>query len=388
MADLRVDVRMAGRGVDVSFSVANGNVLALLGPNGAGKSTVAGVIAGLLGADRALVQVGTRIVTDTDSGIAVPVHDRRIGVLLQNPLLFPHLTVADNVMFGPRFGGRRRRDRATAAAIARHWLGEVGLADLAGHAPRMLSGGQAQRVAIARALAAEPEVLVLDEPFAGLDVAAAAAVRSVLRRVITGGDRAVVLITHDLSDVVELADRVLVLEEGRTAEEGAVADVVAAPRSWFGARIAGLNLVPGVLRSPGQLTSTTGVDWWGTAAEVYSEVRSAVHSVGQDGVAVFSPAAVAVYRDKPHGSPRNVVAGVICAVEATGTGMRVRLTGSPDGGPGLAADVTAAAVAELRLMVGQRVWFAVKTQAVALHPAAGPAVRWSQNTVDTAGPDT
>lgn len=379
MADLRVDVGMARRGVDVSFNVPDGDVLALLGPNGAGKSTVAGVIAGLLGADHALVQVGGRTLTDTASGVAVPVHDRRVGVLLQNPLLFPHLTVADNVMFGPRFGGRRRRDRATATAVARHWLGEVGVAGLAGQAPGTLSGGQAQRVAIARALAAEPEVLVLDEPFAGLDVAAATAVRAVLRRVITGSDRAVVLITHDLSDVVELADRVLVLEEGTTAEEGAAADVLSAPRSRFGARIAGLNLVPGVLRSPGLLTSTTGLDWWGTAAEVHSEVHSevgsAVHSVGQDGVAVFSPAAVAVYRDKPQGSPRNVVAGVISAVEATGTGMRVRLAGSPGDGPGLAADVTAAAVAELRLMVGERVWFAVKTQAVALHPSARPAVR-------------
>lgn len=367
MADLRVDVRIARRGVDVSFDVPDGGVLALLGPNGVGKSTVAGVIAGLLGADHALVQVGGRTLTDTASGVAVPVHDRRVGVLLQDPLLFPHLTVADNVMFGPRFGGRRRCDRATATAVARHWLGEVGVVELAGQAPGTLSGGQAQRVAIARALAAEPEVLVLDEPFAGLDVAAAAAVRAVLRRVITGSDRAVVLITHDLSDVVELADRVLVLEEGTTAEEGAAADVLAAPRSRFGARIAGLNLVPGVLRSPGLLTSSTGLDWWGTAAEV--------HSVGQDGVAVFPPAAVAVYRDKPQGSPRNVVAGVISAVEASGTGMRVRLAGSPGGGPGLAADVTAAAVAELRLMVGERVWFAVKTQAVALHPAARPAVR-------------
>src|SRR5690606_3833335 len=113
-----------------------------------------------------------------------------------------------------------------AMAAARHWLGEVGVADLAGRRPRELSGGQAQRVAIARALAVEPEVLILDEPLAGLDVAAAATVRTVLRRVISNSDRAVMLITHDLSDVLELADRVLVLEDGRTAEEGATAEVL------------------------------------------------------------------------------------------------------------------------------------------------------------------
>jgi len=367
VADLQVAARIDARGVDVAFTVPAGGVLALLGANGAGKSSVAAVAAGLLGADQAVVRVGTRTLTDTAGGIAVPVHDRRVGVLLQNPLLFPHLTVAENVMFGLRFGARPRRDRRAAMAAARHWLAEVGVEDLAGRPSAALSGGQAQRVAIARALAVEPEVLLLDEPLAGLDVAAAATVRTVLRRVIAGGDRAVVVITHDLPDVIELADRVLVLEDGRTAEEGAVADVLGAPRSRFGARIAGLNLVRGVLREPGVLTSATGLDWWGTAAEPLT--------AGQEAIAVFSPAAVAVYRDVRCGSPRNVVSGLIGAVEATGTGMRVRLDNATDGSPGLAADVTAAAVAELRLAVGDRVWFAVKTQAVALHPAARSAVR-------------
>lgn len=367
MADLQVAARIDARGVDVAFTVPAGGVLAVLGANGAGKSSVAAVVAGLLGADQAVVRVGTRILTDTASGIAVPVHDRRVGVLLQDPLLFPHLSAAQNVMFGLRFGARPRRGRRAASAVARHWLGEVGVEDLADRSTAALSGGQAQRVAIARALAVDPEVLLLDEPLAGLDVAAAATVRTVLRRVVAGGDRAVVVITHDLADVIELADRVLVLEDGRTAEEGAVADVLGAPRSRFGARIAGVNLIRGMLREPGVLTSASGLDWWGTAAEPLT--------VGQEAIAVFSPAAVSVYRDMRCGSPRNVVSGLIGAVEATGTGMRVRLDNAADGSPGLAADVTAAAVAELRLAVGERVWFAVKTQAVALHPAARSTVR-------------
>lgn len=380
MSDLHVAVRIEGRGVDVAFTVPAGGVLAVLGPNGAGKSSVAAVVAGLLGADHAVVRVGARTVTDTEAGVAVPVHVRRVGVLLQNPMLFPHLGVAENVMFGLRFGARPRRGRRAAMAAARHWLGEVGVADLAGRRPRELSGGQAQRVAIARALAVEPEVLILDEPLAGLDVAAAATVRTVLRRVISNSDRAVMLITHDLSDVLELADRVLVLEDGRTAEEGATAEVLAAPRSRFGARIAGVNVVRGVLREPGVLTSGTGSDWRGISTEPLS--------VGQDVVAVFSPVAVAVFPAKPHGSPRNVAAGLVSAIEGTGTGVRIRLEPGRGGGPGLAADVTAGAVAELRLAVGDQVWFAVKSQAVALHPAARTAVRSSLNVVDTAGPDT
>ena len=118
MADLQVAARIDARGVDVAFTVPAGGVLALLGANGAGKSSVAAVVAGLLGADQAVVRVGTRTLTDTAGGIAVPVHDRRVGVLLQNPLLFPHLTVAENVMFGLRFGARPRRDRRAAMAAA------------------------------------------------------------------------------------------------------------------------------------------------------------------------------------------------------------------------------------------------------------------------------
>lgn len=346
MADLEVAVRLEARGLDVSCAVAEGEVLAVIGANGSGKSTLAAVIAGLLGADHAIVRVGGCVLTDTGAGVAVPAHRRRIGLLQQNPLLFPHLSVARNVAFGSRAG-------------AEQWLRRVGVEDLADRMPGQLSGGQAQRVAIARALAAEPEVVILDEPLSGLDVAAAASVRSVLRDVLTGTGRAVVLITHDLPDVVELADRVLVLEDGKAVEEGPVADVLAAPRSRFGARTAGLNLVRGTVRATGVLRNGQ-LDWHGVEAEPLA--------VGQNAVAVFPPSAVAVFRETPHGSPRNVIPGRIAAIEATGAGFRVRLDAGQEAGPGLAADVTAPAVAELRLKVGEQVWFAVKSQLVNLHP--------------------
>ena len=347
MADLEAAVRIDARGLDLSCAVAEGEVLAVLGPNGAGKSTMAAVVAGLLGPDHAVIRVGGRVLTDTAAGVSVPVHRRRVGLLQQNPLLFPHLSVAGNVAFGSRTG-------------AAQWLRRVGVEDLAERMPGQLSGGQAQRVAIARALAAEPEVLILDEPLSGLDVAAAAAAREVLRDVLAGTGRAVVLITHDLADVVELADRVLVMEAGKKAEEGTVADVLAAPRSRFGARIAGLNLVRGTAQTAGVLRSGTGADWHGAEAEPLA--------VGQNAVAVFPPAAVAVFRGAPHGSPRNVMCGRVAAVETNGAGFRVRLDAGQEAGPGLAADVTAAAVAELRLKVGEQVWFAVKSQVVTLYP--------------------
>ena len=369
MTELHLRARVAQRGLDVELSVAAGEVLAVLGPNGAGKSTTVAVIAGLLRADDAVVRVGNRILTDTDRGVCVPVHDRRIGVLMQDPLLFPHLTAIGNVTFA----ARRHADRSEARPRARRWLAEVGADDLADRAPDELSGGQAQLVALARALAAEPEVLLLDEPLAGLDVAGAATARSVLRRVLAAESRTALLITHDLIDVLTLADRVLVLEAGKVVESGRVADVLVAPRSDFGARIAGVNLVRGRMVGPGTLCDAAGMNWHGViAAEDSGSPAREPITMRQECVAVFAPAGVAVYREQPHGSPRNSVRVRIAALETTGGVVRVRAAAQADGAAGLSADVTPESVAEMRSQVGEQVWFTVKTQAVGIHPAARP----------------
>src|SRR5215217_7273027 len=254
------------RGVALEFDVAAGEVLAILGPNGAGKSTALHVLAGLVRPDHGEVRVGQRVLTDTAAGVHVATHDRRVGLLLQDPLLFPHLSVTRNVAFAPR----------SSRAAAAQWLAEVNAAELADRMPRQLSGGQAQRVALARALAAEPDVLLLDEPLAGLDVGAATAMRKVLRRVLARDGRSAVLITHDLLDVLTLADRVLVLESGRIAESDSTAKILAAPRSPFGARIAGVNLVSGTADIGGVLTTRWGSVWHGSPATDVAGGESAV----------------------------------------------------------------------------------------------------------------
>lgn len=366
--DLQVAVSVAARGLEVEFAVQVGEVLAVLGPNGAGKSTTLHTVAGLVTPDRGLVRIGKRVLTDTSVGLQVPTYDRRVGLLLQNPLLFPHLSVAANVAFAPRSRrGVQRVNKSQARASALRWLGEVGAADLADRNPSQLSGGQAQRVAIARALAADPDVLLIDEPLTGLDVAVATSVRSVLRRAVTQTGRATVVITHDLLDVLALADQVLVLEDGRVAEIGPVASVLAAPRSGFGAQIAGVNLVRGTVTESGKLRTPAGEVWHGVGVDA--------PGVGHAAVALFSPGAVSVYRELPHGSPRNNV--LVTVTELSDIGGTVRLRGEgPDagglaaGGLGLAADITAEAAADLRLTCGDRVWFTVKTQEVALHAAA------------------
>jgi molybdate transport system ATP-binding protein len=359
--------------LDVSLSVERGETVAVLGPNGAGKSTLLGVLAGLLRPDSGRVVLGGRVLTDTASGAWLPTHRRGVGLLAQEPLLFPHLTALGNVAFGPRCRGV---GRAEAARRARQLLAEVDAAELADRRPTQLSGGQARRVAVARALAGEPELLLLDEPLAALDVDSAPALRGLLRRVVLGGldGRApgastALLVTHDVLDALVLADRVVVLTDGTVVEQGATRDVLSRPRSPFTARIAGLNLVSGV-GVPGGLRTEDGTT-------VAGQDAGEGPTVGAPAVAVFPPAAVAVFQDRPAGSPRNVVPVRLAGLEPRGEVVRLR-AGPVDGGPawvsGLAADVTPAAVADLGLGAvlapGARLWFAVKATEVRVHPAS------------------
>ncbi|MGC0362527.1 molybdate transport system ATP-binding protein [Rhodococcus sp. 27YEA15] len=255
MSSLHVDIDVPERDVTARFDVAAGEVTAILGPNGAGKSTVLAAIAGLQHPQTGRIELGGRMLTDTDAGIALPPHRRGTVLLAQSAMLFPHLTALDNVAFAPRSAGRSRRD---SAAAAQRWLESVDAGEFAKRKPSQLSGGQAQRVAVARALAAEPELLLLDEPMSALDVASAPALRSLLRRVLRTGDRTAILVTHDALDALALADTVVVLDGGRVVERGDVRTVLSRPRSAFAARIAGINLRIGTVSGDGVLRTPEG----------------------------------------------------------------------------------------------------------------------------------
>jgi molybdate transport system ATP-binding protein len=339
---------VADRGLDVALEVADGETVALLGPNGAGKSSLLSVVAGTVRPDRGHVSLDGRILTDAGRRATwVPPHDRKVALLAQEPLLFPHLTVLDNVAFGPRSRGARR---GAARDAARRWMADVGVADLADRRPASLSGGQAQRAAVARALATEPRLLLLDEPLAALDVAVAPALRQTLRRVLEG--RTAVVVTHDVLDALLLADRVVVLEEGRVVEAGSTAEVLSRPRSAFAARVAGLNMVEGAWRDRHVATSS-GMSLGGV-------VSGPEPASGDPVVAVFRPSSVAVHRERPGGSPRNVLAVTVSELQPLGDRVRVR-------GDGLSADVTPAAAAELGLVPGSRTHFVVKATEVEVY---------------------
>ena len=344
MVSLVARVREPGRGVDLALDVASGETVALMGPNGAGKSTVMAAIAGLLRPAEAHVRVGDRVVVG--EGTWVPPHRRSVALLGQQPRLFPHLTVRENVAFGPRSRGSR-----DAAAVGR-WLESVGASSLAGRRPRELSGGQAQRVAIARALAVQPDVVLLDEPLAALDVGAVPELRRLLRRVLA--ETTTVLVTHDPLDAMTLADRAVIVESGRVVHEGTARDVLTHPRSVFGAALAGVNLVEGVATGPDHVRGPDGRELSGTPHGTLE--------AGFAATATFAPTAVAVHRERPGGSPRNVLPGVVTGIEVRGSTCRVEISG-------WLADVTTAAAAELELEPGRDVWMSIKATEVRLDPA-------------------
>jgi len=251
--DARLLVRRGEFALDVTVAVAAGEVLALLGPNGSGKSTLLGALAGLVRPERGHVRVGERMLTSCEPGrpaLLVPPERRRVGLLGQDPLLFPHLDAAQNIAFGLRSIGIPRAD---ALAEAAEWLAAVGLGGLERRRPAALSGGQQQRVAIARALAARPDVLLLDEPMAALDIETAGQTRELLAERMRAGGTTTVLVTHDATDALALADRTAVLHGGHIVDEGSTARVLGEPTTTFAATLGGSGLLLGTVREDGSV---------------------------------------------------------------------------------------------------------------------------------------
>lgn len=338
--------------LDVEVCVEPGEVVALLGPNGAGKSTVLRILAGLLPLQTGRITLGDRTLADAEHRVHQPPHERPIGLVFQDYLLFPHLSVLDNVAFGPLVSGV---SKTTARRHATTWLDRLGIAELATARPRNLSGGQAQRVALARALAGEPELLMLDEPLAALDARTRLMVRGELRRHLADFGGAVVLVTHDPVDASVLADRLIVIEHGRVVQQGDPKQVASRPQTDYVARLVGLNLLSGEAEDHAVRLDHGGV------------VRIAEPASGSVYVA-FPPAAVSLFTERPEGSPRNVWSGQIAAVEPHGEGVRVEVSDVPSLGSSILAEVTPAAVVEADLRPGGRVWASVKASEVEVYP--------------------
>jgi len=347
--DASIQLTIGPLNLEMQVTIDEGEVVALLGPNGAGKTTLLRAVAGLVPFRSGHVRLDGKVLEDTATGEYVPTERRPIGFVFQDYLLFPHLSVLENVAFGLRSRGTSRQ---AAVEIAMRWLDRVGLKSYAGSKPAELSGGQRQRVALARALAPDPRLLLLDEPLAALDVTTRADVRRDLKRHLDSFEGIRLVVTHDPIEAVALADRLIVMENGRLVQSGTPAEVTERPRSQYVADLVGVNLLRGEA-DHGSVKLASGPVLAAAGAEL-GEVFAVVH-----------PRAIAIHRTHPEGSPRNVWSGRASSIELLGNRVRVRI----DGEVPLVAEVTPAALKELNLVEGGEVWLSFKATDVAVYPA-------------------
>ncbi len=332
--------------LDVSLSIPPGRTVALLGPNGAGKSTVVAAIAGLLPLDEGHITLDGRTLDDPGGNVLMPAEDRSIGVVFQDYVLFPHLTVVENVEFGLR---SRKTPRREARQQAIEWLERIGLDDLADRKPGDLSGGQAQRVALARALITGPELLLLDEPLAALDATTRVDLRRTLGDHLNQFSGPRMVITHDPTEAFLLADEIHVIEDGAITQVGTPDDIRLRPRTSYIADLAGSNLVLGTATHG---TVTTGTHQLHIAdTHITGAVLAAIH-----------PRAIVIDRHQPDGSPRNTWEATVIRIEHYGDRVRLQ-TGDP---LPLTAEITPDALNELGIVEGSVVWISIKATEISV----------------------
>jgi molybdate transport system ATP-binding protein len=386
---LRADVGVvrAGFRLDVRVDVAPGQILAVLGPNGAGKTTLLRALAGLVPLSSGKIAVDGDVwddagsddagSDDADGGVPgrfVPAVERSAGIVFQDYRLFPHLDVLDNVGFARRARG------ASKAASRRHAtqvLGRLGLSELATRRPAQLSGGQAQRVALARALAADPRLLLLDEPLAALDARTRLEIRTELRQYLSTFDGPTVVVTHDPLEAMVLADRILVIEGGRTVQEGTPSAVARRPVTEYVARLVGLNLYGGAItdRGTGRIELDAGGTLFAAGHDPSIDAEGGARVLPMHGTRMLvavPPTAISLYTHAPDvGSARNSWTGLVAGLELLTDRVRVAVDGTPDA----VVDITPAALADLGLVTGQRVWLSAKATEVVAYPDPGVARR-------------
>ncbi len=346
---LQVDVvvRRGSFEVRAAFDAQAGETVALLGPNGSGKSTLVASIAGLQPPAEGRIVLDGAVLDATATADYVPPDRRPIGVVFQDLLLFPHLAAIENVAFPLRARGV---SKAEARARAMRLLERLGVRNRSGARPRDLSGGEAQRVALARALVAEPALLLLDEPLSALDVGARVRVRDLVREELGRFPGVRIIVTHDPVEASILADRLVILEEGRVTQVGTPDEIRAFPSSRYAADLVGLNAFRGRLQpfeeGAGRLATAEGdvVTPWPEGFE------------GGDVIGLLRPADVTLSLEPPVGSARNVLRGRVTSIAVEGGHARVRLATAPP----LVAEVTLGSVERLGLRDGALVWASFK----------------------------
>jgi len=212
MLELTLRKTLRDFSLEVYMEVRPGRIMALMGDNGAGKSTILNMVAGLISPDSGSISINGTIICDTAHGISLPVEKRRIGYVLQNPAVFPHMSVRENIAYGPKAEGL---SRDVISARVDHWLEKLEIRDLAQVKAGNLSGGQRPRVALARALATEPSLLMLDEPFTALDADSMQSVKKYIRTFVTEMKIPCLIVTHRVLDSKEIGDQACIMSRGK-----------------------------------------------------------------------------------------------------------------------------------------------------------------------------
>jgi len=365
MADRRltVDIERRHRGgptIRAAFEVdlGTGEVIALFGPSGSGKTTVLRCVAGLERPQTGMIVGAGQTWLDAAHGVSVPVQERRVGYVPQGYALFPHLSVRDNIAYGIRGLDRGARERRVAGLLR-----SLGVADLADRKPPRLSGGERQRVAVGRALASDPVLLLLDEPLSALDEATKDEVRTALAETIREAGTPALLVSHDPTDVLALADRVAVMVSGDIRQLGTAEDVFLRPRDEVVARLVGADVLgfgaitssaDGLVEVDLHAHTLVAVGDWAPRTRVLVSVRP-------EEVTLMEAAT-----SGPHLSARNVLPATVTRLDSRGTLVLATL----DAGFSVRALITRQAVAELGLTPGAAVGAAIK--APSIHLVAAP----------------
>ncbi|MFM7719036.1 MAG: ABC transporter ATP-binding protein [Actinomycetota bacterium] len=343
-------VRRGGFDLDLQLALSPGETVAVVGPNGAGKSTLVAMLAGLLRPTRGAIRLADR--TLDDGRAHVPPRERKVGVLFQDLRLFPSLSALENVAFPLRARGVAKEEaRARALAV----LERMDVAARASATPAELSGGEAQRVALARALVGEPDLLLLDEPLAALDVAARADIRALLATELAAFPGVRIVVSHDPVDAMTLSDGVIVVEGGRVVQVGTPEEIRDAPATPWAAEFVGLNRFRGRLEP---LEEGAGVLLTADGGEVVVAWPQDLPRRALDDVtAVLRPSDVSVSLSAPtSGSARNMLRGEISGIAVETDRARIRV----DTRPPVVAEITLGSVERLRLVERAEVWISFK----------------------------
>ena len=332
---------------DVSLEVRPGEYFIILGPTGAGKTVLLETIAGIHPAESGTIVLGDNEITSTDS------NERNIGMVYQDYMLFPHLTVEDNIGFGLC---QRRTSPDRQRAVVEEICSLLEICHLAGRYPGSLSGGEQQRVALARALVLKPEILLLDEPLSALDGRTRERMRRELARIRKLTGTTIIQITHHFEDVFALADRIAIMREGRIVQVGETSDVLLHPADTFVAEFLGIgNIIRGNAARTGNITRITPVSGpsFFAASGTVGDVVATLHA--EDVILSAEPFA---------SSARNCLPGTVAEIIPSGSTIRVIL----DAGFPLTALLTRESCHELHLEPGSRVYATFKASAVHVIP--------------------